>query len=258
MMEAIDCINTEALFPEFDQVGLLSGAASATDRHYLSLVLLLWDACERRELPEFISNSTRRIGEYLILAGSAITAFEQVFLAVQNAVRCSDENLDDTLRHLDTTSTSLAGAFDQLCKPSSNVLSSFATLEQNALAALSYPPVLHYAIVHLLGVQWTDRQYALAKMSFFVKRVEQDLDRIASLAVELKLAVEGIRERFNVSKLLEIRQLGEEREQVSRLLARASQPVWRWANHISFRGKYILRLDVPLLKRCFRNHGRPE
>ncbi|TRM55479.1 hypothetical protein BD626DRAFT_542506 [Schizophyllum amplum] len=156
------------MFPEFDQVGLLSGAASATDRHYFCLVLLIWDAYE--------------------------------------------------------------------------------PLEREALAALSYPSFIHYAIVHFLGAQWTDRQYALAKVTFFVARVEQDLSRIASLAVELRVAVEGIREQFNVSKLLEIRRLGKERDQVSRLLARSSQPVSKWANHVSFLGKYILGFDEPMLK----------
>ncbi|TRM56838.1 hypothetical protein BD626DRAFT_575207 [Schizophyllum amplum] len=246
------------MFPEFDQVGLLSGAASATDRHYFCLVLLIWDAYERRELPEFVSNATQCIGNYLILAGSAIQALRQVFLAIQNVIRCSDENLDDTFLHLASASTSLTDAFDALRNSSNDALATLSALEREALAALSYPSFIHYAIVHFLGAQWTDRQYALAKVTFFVARVEQDLSRIASLAVELRVAVEGIREQFNVSKLLEIRRLGKERDQVSRLLARSSQPVSKWANHVSFLGKYILGFDEPMLKRSFANHGRPE
>lgn len=245
------------MFPEFGQVKLLSEAAHTTSQHYFSLVLLVWEACERRDLPDYVQSATYSVGNYLILAGSAIKAFSQVFLAAQNGIRCSDEVLDYTLLGLNSASNALDYSFDILCKSSGNVLASLSALEHDALAALSYPPVMHYAIVHIIGAQWTDRQYALAKLARFVERVEQDVDRIVSLAVELRLAIRGLCERFSVSKLREIRTLGKERAQVSELLARTAHFVSQWEEIISFRGRHILRFNTSILMKS-ANHRRPE
>ncbi|TRM55467.1 hypothetical protein BD626DRAFT_525790 [Schizophyllum amplum] len=186
-MDPVISLDIEAMFPEFDQVKLMSEAAAATDRHYFSLVRLLWDAYERRDLPD-----------------NPIEAFSQVFLAAQNGIRCSDEALDDTLVVLNAASDSVTDFFDILCKSGANVFASLSALEYDALATLSYPPVIHYAIVHVIGAQWTDRQYALTKVT-------------SSLS-------------------------GIERAQVSELLARTAYHVSKWERNISSEGNTFWRV----------------
>lgn len=159
--------------------------------------------------------------------------------------------MDEVLRRLGAASTSLTEPFAILLKSISDPMDSLALLEQEALSSLSYPPVLYYVIIDLLGAQWTDRQYALAKVAVLVERVECDLRRMASLASDSRHIFEGMSKRLDVSKLHEIRQLGRERAEAISLLSQIDCATWMWANHVICIGSHILwRNDVRFIRVC--------
>ncbi|KAL1682084.1 hypothetical protein EV122DRAFT_249503 [Schizophyllum commune] len=132
-----------------------------------------------------------------------------------------------------------------------------SSAEPEALASIAYPPVIHFFLVQVIGSQWNDRLYALAKLSPFFHRIQADIRHIGSLTVQLQLSIEGMQERFSVTKMLDYRELIPERQwQVDQFLARTLGELEPWIDYIRSSEKLIRRFDAPALEKYIQAHVR--
>ncbi|KAL1682082.1 hypothetical protein EV122DRAFT_172309, partial [Schizophyllum commune] len=222
-------------FPEFDHVTELGGAASAIKEHCTSLADLIWYAHDgsRNMMP--IRAAMRSVADYLELLKTAIAALESIFRTIQRIVISPLDTTDEALSTLASAYQLAMTEFRRVVSAAENVIEVLCRSESEALASIAYPPGLHFLLVEVLGVQWNDRLYALAKLPHFVQRIKEDVDRIALATVQLQLSIEGLQERFSVTKMLGYRDLDPERQlQVKHFLSRTCHALESWIDHISF------------------------
>ncbi|KAI5826394.1 hypothetical protein K523DRAFT_311473 [Schizophyllum commune Tattone D] len=236
-------------FPEFDHVTELGDAASAIKEHCTSLGDLLWYAHDGTQNIMPIRDAMRSVANHLELLKTAIAALEGIFRTIQRIIISPSDTTDEALSTLASAYQLAMTDFRRVVSAAENVMEVLSKSEGEALASIAYPPGLHFLLVEVLGVQWNDRLYALAKLSHFFQRVQEDVDRIASATVQLQLSIQGLQERFSVTKMLEYRDLDLERQlQVKHFLSRTCHALESWIDHISFDGESIRQYDRPVLK----------
>ncbi|KAL1663500.1 hypothetical protein EV122DRAFT_178518, partial [Schizophyllum commune] len=227
-------------FPEFDHVAQLSSTASNITGHCRSLAYILWYAHGETQNIQPIRDAMRAVADYMDLVKAAISALEMVFRTIQRTILSSHEfeSSDEALSNLTISYRSALTALRNAGSATERTLETLSTSERDAHASIAYPPVIHFFLVEVIGTQYNDRLYALAKLPHFVQRVKDDVGCIASAAVHLQLSVEGLQERFSIAKMLEYRDLGPEGQwQVKQFLSRSWIALNDWADHIGFCGE---------------------
>ncbi|KAL1711701.1 hypothetical protein EV715DRAFT_162075, partial [Schizophyllum commune] len=224
-------------FPEFDHVAQLSSTASNIKGHCRSLAYLLWYAHGETQNIQPIRDAMRAVADYLGLVKAAISASEMVFRAIQRIILSSHEfgSSDEALSDLSSSYRSTITALKDVSSATERTLDTLSSSERDAYTSIAYPPVIHFFLVEVIGSQYNDRLYALAKLPHFIQRVKDDIGCFASAAIHLQLSVEGLQERFSVAKMLEYRDLGPEGQwQVKQFLSRSWIALNEWADHIGF------------------------
>ncbi|KAL1663502.1 hypothetical protein GGF50DRAFT_38060, partial [Schizophyllum commune] len=222
-------------FPEFDHVAELSDAASAIKEHSTSLAELLWYAHNGAQNMMPIRDTVRSVAKYLELLKTAIAALEGIFRTIQRIIISPLETTDEALSILASSYQLAMTDLRRVVSAAEDVIEVLSQSERDALASIAYPLGVHFLLVDVLGAQWNDRLYALAKLPHFVQRIKEDVDRIALATVQLQLSIEGLQERFSVTKMLGYRDLDPERQlQVKHFLSRTCHALESWIDHISF------------------------
>ncbi|KAI5888072.1 uncharacterized protein SCHCODRAFT_02602558 [Schizophyllum commune H4-8] len=247
-------------FPEFDHVAQLAITASNIEGHCRSLAYLLWYAHGETQLIDPLRDAMRSVANYLELLKEAISALENIFRAIQHIILAPLEAPNEALSDLSTTYRSAMTALKRIGAMAEITLETLSKSGRDAFISISYPPVIHFLLVEVIGSEWNDRLYALAKLSYFVQRVKDDVDSIASASVHLQLSVEGLQERFSVAKMLEYRDLGPEQQwQLKQFLSRTWIALREWADHIAFCGEVIRSYDTAMLEIPVPGaHNRPK
>ncbi|KAI5888068.1 uncharacterized protein SCHCODRAFT_01160926 [Schizophyllum commune H4-8] len=226
---------TSDFFPEFDYITQLGHAASATESHCEALVLLLCYAHEESRIIQPVQDAMRAVADCLALLAKAIRALQDVFDSIRRIIALPAGKPNDELAELSSAYLFVIYALKAVGTATDSSVEVLSSAEPAALASIAYPPVIHFFLVQVIGTQWNDRLYALAKLSHFFQRIQADIRHIGSLTVQLQLSIEGMQERFSVTKMLEYRELIPERRwQVDQFLARTLGDLEPWINYALF------------------------
>ncbi|KAL1734624.1 hypothetical protein EV714DRAFT_169352, partial [Schizophyllum commune] len=219
-------------FPEFDHVTELGGAATAIYNHCRSLVHLMWYAHIGQQNVEPIRDAMRSVADYMELLAGALSALVNVFRTIRGIIVEPTEAPDQAISSLCTSYLSTLASLKDVSSATESTLDTLAASERAAFTSIAYPPVIQFLLVNVAGPDWNDRVYALDRLPHFVQRIKQDVNRIASATVQLRMAIEGLHKRFSVAKMLEYRDLTPERQwQVKQFLSRTCVELETWVGH---------------------------
>ncbi|KAL1708950.1 hypothetical protein EV121DRAFT_287200 [Schizophyllum commune] len=200
------------ILPEFDYITQLGHAASATEDHCDALVHLLCYAREEAQIIQPIQDVMRAVADCLDLLAKAIRVFQDVFDNIRRIITSPAGNPGHELAELSGAYLLVIDALKAAGSATDSSEEVLSSAEPEALASIAYPPVIHFFLVQVIGSQWNDRLYALAKLSPFFHRIQADIRHIGSLTVQLQLSIEGMQEHFSVTKMLDYRELIPERQ----------------------------------------------
>ncbi|KAL1687864.1 hypothetical protein GGG16DRAFT_116594 [Schizophyllum commune] len=201
----------------------------------------------------------RAVADCLDLLAKAIRVFQDVFDNIRRIITSPAGNPGHELAELSGAYLLVIDALKAAGSATDSSEEVLSSAEPEALASIAYPPVIHFFLVQVIGSQWNDRLYALAKLSPFFHRIQADIRHIGSLTVQLQLSIEGMQERFSVTKMLDYRELIPERQwQVDQFLARTLGELEPWIDYIRSSEKLIRRFDAPALEKYIHAHVRPQ
>ncbi|KAL1695372.1 hypothetical protein GGG16DRAFT_109465 [Schizophyllum commune] len=165
----------------------------------------------------------RRLHDYSKLTGDALAAYYEVLCTVVDAIRCEPTSFNATSANLIARYDTLQLSLDHVITSGGQLLGSLADFKQYVVDKFSYPPVIHFLVMHILGPSWTPKETAFSVVPPKIQEISEKVESGVALAARLKPSVAGVREHFSMTKLMEARELDEEaRHKLAMLVADAA------------------------------------
>ncbi|KAL1671260.1 hypothetical protein EV122DRAFT_285137 [Schizophyllum commune] len=164
-----------------------------------------------------------RLHEYSKLTGDALAAYYEVLCTVVDAIRCEPASFNSTSADLIDRYDTLQLSLDHVITSGGQLLGSLADFKQYVVDKFSYPPIIHFLVVNILGPSWTPKETAFSVVPPKIQEISEKVESGVALAARLKASVAGLREHFSMTKLMEARELDEEaRHKLAMLVADAA------------------------------------
>ncbi|KAL1695371.1 hypothetical protein GGG16DRAFT_109462 [Schizophyllum commune] len=198
------------LYLEQEMVGELYGHISnlSSDCHWVARYLA--GAYPENKLCPRGLDEMRRLHSYSNFVGDTLAAYYDVLCTVVKAIRCDPTAFDSYCTNLITGYDTLQRSLDHTITSGGQLLDSLADFKQFVVNEFSYPPIIHFLVMNILGPSWTPREKAYSIVPPKIQEMSEEVESGVALAVRLKASVSGLREHFSMAKLREARELDEE------------------------------------------------
>ncbi|KAI5827196.1 hypothetical protein K523DRAFT_364726 [Schizophyllum commune Tattone D] len=211
------------LYEEQEMAGEMYGQLShlSSDCHWV--VRYLAGAYPEHRLCPRGLEEMYRLHEYSKLTGDALAAYYEVLCTVVDAIRCEPASFNSTSADLIDRYDTLQLSLDHVITSGGQLLGSLADFKQYVVDKFSYPPIIHFLVMNILGPRWTPRETAFSVVPPKIQEISEKVETGVALAARLKASVAGLREHFSMTKLMEARELDEEaRHNLAMLVADAA------------------------------------
>ncbi|KAL1726438.1 hypothetical protein EV714DRAFT_239380 [Schizophyllum commune] len=216
------------LYEEQEMAGDMYGQLShlSSDCHWV--VRYLAGACPEHILCPRGLVEMCRLHEYSKLTGDALAAYYEVLCTVVDAIRCEPASFNSTSANLIDRYDTLQLSLDHVITSGGQLLGSLADFKQYVVDKFSYPPIIHFLVMNILGPSWTPRETAFSVVPPKIQEISEKVESGVALAARLKASVAGLREHFSMTKLMEARELDEEaRHKLAMLVADAALALYK-------------------------------
>ncbi|KAI5826393.1 hypothetical protein K523DRAFT_281147, partial [Schizophyllum commune Tattone D] len=196
----------------------------------------------RPALLEVTQDTLRYVGNYVVCLADAMKACYRVFLAIGHAIQSDVTSPESDLAAIYERCDIYARFLDELTSMANSTIRAVDNLQRRVEKELSYPPGIHYLMMHALGPSfWQEREVALTEVPPILDVVREDVKGIAALVTELKLHAKAMRERFSIVQLGQIKALpAQVRHDVKVLVQLSLNNLPVWANTVGVHGSCIL------------------
>ncbi|TRM56824.1 hypothetical protein BD626DRAFT_517515 [Schizophyllum amplum] len=239
-------MDPETLFPELQLCSDMGPHAYVIFKTSSKVRRLLIATNPQGRLIEPAQEELRHLARYVARAAEAITAFHQVFRAIRRAILDNSSPVDAAITTICEQYDIFDQALDELLVLKDTTMGAIDELGRVVVQQLSYPPIIHFVIMHILGSDWSKRAIALATIPSLLDTVRSHVQSIAVLVIDLKTCSTVTHDRFSIEKLREIRGLSEEtRTRIDCFVMTASGDLPKWADHVEGFASVLQDLAVP-------------
>ncbi|KAL1734617.1 hypothetical protein EV714DRAFT_234117 [Schizophyllum commune] len=199
-------------------------------------------------ISETAQDTFRCLGTYVLCVSDTINACFQLLLAVRRTMESDDISLESGLATIHDRYRSFIQLLAELASLEDPTLRSLDSLQHYIHTKLSYPPIVHTLVMHVLGPNWSHREIVLTQVPPLLDAVRTNVKDIVALTAELTVHGTAMSERFALSQMGEIRTLpARVRSEVTMLFSQSFGGLPFWADDAKVDGLCILDLAVPVL-----------
>ncbi|KAL1682089.1 hypothetical protein EV122DRAFT_274537 [Schizophyllum commune] len=197
---------------------------------------------------ETAQDTFRCVGNYVLCVSDTINACFQLLLAVRRTMESDDISLESGLATIHDRYRSFIQLLAELASLEGPALRSLDSLQNYISTKLSYPPIVHTLVMHVLGPNWSQREIVLTQVPPLLDAVRTNVKDIMALTAQLTVHGTAMSERLALSRLGEIKTLpATVRREVSLLFSQCFGGLAFWADDARVNGSRILSFSVPSL-----------
>lgn len=240
-------MNPETLFPELQLCSEMGSHAHVLSRTSSKIRRLLIATNPQRCLIEPAQEELRHLAHYVARVPEAITAFYQVFHAIRLAILDRSCTVDVALSTILDEYDIFCSTLDELLVLKDTTMHAVDELDRAVVQQLSYPPIIHFVVMRILGPNWSERSMALASIPPLLDTARSHVQSMAALVSDLKACSTVLHDRFSIEKLNEIKDLPEEtRTRIDSFVMKASGDLPKWARYVEGAAFVLQNLARPL------------
>ena len=194
---------------------------------------------------ETAQDTFRCVGNYVLCVSDTINACFQLLLAVRRTMESDDISLESGLATIHDRYRSFIQLLAELASLEGPALRSLDSLQNYISTKLSYPPIVHTLVMHVLGPNWSQREIVLTQVPPLLDAVRTNVRDIVALTAELTVHGTAMSKRFALSRLGEMKTLpAAVRREVSLLFSQCFGGLSFWADDARVNGSCILSFAV--------------